>query len=175
MKETITALISEEEIKKRISKLADEIEKSFNYEPLTVICVLKGGVVLAIDLIRHMKKSVELDFVELSSYGDSMESVGKVTVKKDISVPIKGKNVLIVEDIIDSGRTMDFLVNRLKREMPKSVKICTLLNKEQQRKFDIKADFIGFDIPDKFVVGYGLDYAQKYRNLPYIGTLSIEK
>lgn len=175
MKETISVLIPEKNIEKRVGELAEEIAESFNYEAITIVCVLKGAVILAMDLVRKLKQSVEFDFVELSSYYDGTSSSGEVKITKDISTSIKGKNVLIVEDIIDSGRTMAFLIKRLEEREPKCIKLCALLDKPERRKFDINADFKGFEIPDEFVIGYGLDYAQKYRNLPYIGVLTLER
>lgn len=175
MKETISVLIPEKDIEKRVSMLAAEIAEAFNDEPITIICVLKGAVIFAMDLVRKLKKNIEFDFVELSSYYDGIESVGEVKITKDISVSIKDKNVLVVEDIIDSGRTMAFLLKRLKEREPKRLKLCTLLDKPERRVIDVKVDFNGFEIPDEFVIGYGLDYAQRYRNLPYIGVLNVEK
>lgn len=175
MKETISVLIPERDVKKRVEELAGEITDSFGGEQITMVCVLKGAAILAMDLARELKQNVEFDFVELSSYFDGTESSGRVEIKKDISTDIKGKNVLVVEDIIDSGRTMDFLLDSLRKREPKSLKLCSLLDKPERRKFDVKADFNGFEIPDEFVIGYGLDYAQKYRNLPFIGVLNIEK
>lgn len=140
-----------------------------------LICVLKGAVILAMDLVRKLKQEVQFDFVELSSYYDGTSSSGQVKITKDVTVDLEGKNVLVVEDIIDSGRTMHFFLNRLKEKNPKSLKLCSLLDKPERREFDVKVDFLGFEIPDEFVIGYGLDYAQKYRNLPYIGVLNIEK
>lgn len=175
MKETISVLIPEKDIEKRISELATEITASFNNEPVTIICVLKGAVILAMDLVRKLKQEVQFDFVELSSYYDGTSSSGQVKITKDVTVDLEGKNVLIVEDIIDSGRTMNFFMNRVKEKNPKSLKLCSLLDKPERREFDVKVDFLGFEIPDEFVIGYGLDYAQKYRNLPYIGVLNIEQ
>lgn len=173
MKETISVLIPEKDILKRVDEIAKEVAQDFKDEEITIICVLKGAVMLTMDLVRRIKQPLSYDFVEISSYHNSTESQ-ELTITKPISIDIEGKNVLIVEDILDSGRTMDYLINELKTMNPKKLKLLTLLDKPERRKFNVTADYIGFEIPDEFVIGYGLDYAQKYRNLPYIGSLKLE-
>lgn len=164
-------MISEAEIKKRVEELAVEIEKDFHHEPVFLIVVLKGSFVFAADLMRAMEGNVQVDFISVSSYSNQTESTGKVKLLKDLDANITDKNVVIVEDIIDSGLTLHFLRDHLKMHKPKQVKICTLLDKPERRKIDLPVDYVGFVIPDEFIVGYGIDYAQKYRNLPYIATV----
>lgn len=175
MKETIKVLISEEQIEKRLNELIEQITKDFKGETITLICVLKGGVIFMVDIARKLKQLVEFDFMDVSSYGSGMESSGNIKINKDLENSIEGKNVLLVEDIVDSGRTLNYLTKYLMSKSPSMLKICTLLDKPERRVCDIKVDYVGFEIPDDFVVGYGLDYAQRYRNLPYIGVLSIEE
>ncbi len=176
MKEIVSSLISAEQIQNRIAELSAQIMDDFKGKTITMICVLKGGVVFMVDLAKGINQDVELDFMEISSYGDGTESSGIIKINKDLTNPITGKNVLLVEDIIDSGRTLSHLISHLKSQKPSELKICTLLDKPDRRVVDdIKPDYIGFVIPDEFVIGYGLDYAQRYRNLPYIGKLSFEE
>ncbi len=167
-------LISKEEIKARIKELGAEITKDLQGEDVIVVGVLKGCVVFLADLIREIDLKVDLDFMICSSYGSETESSGNVKIIKDINVDVKNKVVLIVEDIIDSGRTMANLKEIFKVRQCKDFKICTLLDKQERRVVDIKADYIGFSVPNEFVVGYGLDYSGKYRNLPDIGVLKPE-
>lgn len=162
-------MLSEEEIKAKVAELGKKIEKDFKGQDLLVVGILKGASVFVSDLIRSINLDVNIDFMSVSSYGNSTESSGTVKILKDLDVDIKGKNVLIVEDIIDSGLTLSNLTRELKVREPKDLKICTLLDKPQRRKVDIPVDYVGFVIEDKFIVGYGIDYAEKYRNLPYIG------
>lgn len=162
-------MLSEEEIKAKVAELGKKIEKDFEGQDLLVVGILKGASVFVSDLIRSINLDVNIDFMSVSSYGNSTESSGTVKILKDLDVDIKGKNVLIVEDIIDSGLTLSNLTRELKVREPKDLKICTLLDKPQRRKVDIPVDYVGFVIEDKFIVGYGIDYAEKYRNLPYIG------
>lgn len=164
-------MISEAEIAKRVKELASEIEADFKNEPIFLIIVLKGSFVFAADLIREMKNDVNVDFISVSSYSDQTETTGKVKLLKDLDADITNKNIVIVEDIIDSGLTLHFLRDHLKMHKPKSIKICTLLDKPERRRVDLPVDYVGFSIPDEFIVGYGIDYAQKYRNLPYIATV----
>lgn len=164
-------MISEAEIAKRVKELASEIEADFKNEPIFLIIVLKGSFVFAADLIREMKSDVNVDFISVSSYSDQTETTGKVKLLKDLDADITNKNVVVVEDIIDSGLTLHFLRDHLKMHKPKSIKICTLLDKPERRRVDLPVDYVGFVIPDEFIVGYGIDYAQKYRNLPYIATV----
>lgn len=174
MNEKIEMLISEDELNKRISEIADEIKKDFNDEDITLICVLKGGVMFMTDIAKKLPQKVEFEFIDVSSYGNSTVSKGSVTLNKDLINSIEGKNVILLEDIVDTGRTLSYLIAYLKQKNPAKLKICTLLDKPSRRVVEINADYIGFTIPDAFIVGYGLDYAQKYRNLPYIGILHFE-
>jgi hypoxanthine phosphoribosyltransferase len=164
-------MISEAEIANRVKELAGEIESDFNNEPIFLIVVLKGSFVFAADLIREIKSDVNVDFISVSSYSDQTETTGKVKLLKDLDADITNKNVVVVEDIIDSGLTLHFLRDHLQMHKPKSIKICTLLDKPERRRVDLPVDYVGFVIPDEFIVGYGIDYAQKYRNLPYIATV----
>ncbi|SHF07191.1 MULTISPECIES: hypoxanthine phosphoribosyltransferase [Caloramator] len=167
-------LINEEEIKKRVCELAEDIMRDFKDEELFFIGVLKGSVVFVADLMRCIKNDVTMDFMAVSSYGLSSQTSGVVRILKDLDFDIEGKNVVIVEDIIDTGTTLKYLYEYLKKRNPKELKICCLLDKPERRKVDIKADYIGFTIPDEFVVGYGLDYAERFRNLPYIAVVKEE-
>ena len=162
-------MLSEEEIKAKVAELGKKIEEDFEGQDLLVVGILKGASVFVSDLIRNINLDVNIDFMSVSSYGNSTESSGSVKILKDLDVDIKGKNVLIVEDIIDSGLTLSNLTRELSARDPKSLKICTLLDKPQRRKVDIPVDYVGFVIEDKFIVGYGIDYAEKYRILQYIG------
>ena len=171
MKENINVIISEEEIQKRVSEIADRISKDYNGEDISFICILKGGIMFMVDLAKKINSNIEFDFMEVSSYGNNMSSSGNIKINKDLQNPIEGKNIIIVEDIIDSGRTLNYLCRYLKEKKPASIKICTHLDKPERRVFDIKVDYTGFTIPDKFIVGYGLDYAERYRNLPYIAVI----
>ena len=174
MKEKVDVLISEKEIDNRILEIADRINKDYEGEELTLICVLKGGVMFMCDLARKLNLSVRLDFMSVSSYGSETKSSGVVKIIKDLDDSIDGKNVLVVEDIIDSGNTLSYLMDILKKRGPKSIKLCTLLDKPSRReKKDVFVDYVCFEIEDKFVVGYGLDYDQRYRNLPYIGVMEL--
>lgn len=174
MKEKVDVLISEKEIDNRISEIADRINKDYEGEELTLICVLKGGVMFMCDLAKRLNLNVRLDFMSVSSYGSQTKSSGVVKIIKDLDDSIDGKNVLVVEDIIDSGNTLSYLMDILKKRGPKSIKLCTLLDKPSRReKKDVFVDYVCFEIEDKFVVGYGLDYDQRYRNLPYIGVMEL--
>ena len=165
-------MISEEEIKSKVYEIAKRIEEDYkNEEDLLVVGILKGANIFVADLIRNINLDVNMDFMSVSSYGNGTESSGTVKIIKDLDVDIENKNVLIVEDIIDSGLTLSNLVATLKTRNPKSLKLCTLLDKPQRRTADIPVDYVGFVIEDKFIVGYGIDYAEKYRNLPYIGVV----
>ncbi|MDD6071723.1 MAG: hypoxanthine phosphoribosyltransferase [Clostridiales bacterium] len=171
MDKHIEVMISEKEINTRICELAEQINKDYAGKELHLIVILKGSVFFACELAKRITVPVTLDFMAVSSYGDGMVSAGKITVKKELDEDIRGKDVLIVEDIIDSGNTLFHLKNLLLARNPESLKIITLLDKPERRTADIQSDYCGFNIPDKFVVGYGLDHAQKYRNLPYIGVV----
>lgn len=171
MAENIKVLISEETIDQRIKELGAEISKEYDGKQLHLICILKGGAFFMTELSKHITIPVSIDFMSVSSYGDATVSSGRVKIVKDLDDSIEGKEVLIVEDIIDSGRTLSHLLEMLKTRRPESLKICTLLDKPDRRETEVKVDYIGFQIPDEFVVGYGLDYMQKYRNLPYVGVV----
>ncbi|TCT13045.1 hypoxanthine phosphoribosyltransferase [Natranaerovirga pectinivora] len=171
MVEKIGTLITEEEVAKRIEEMAKEISEEYKGRTLHLICVLKGGVVFMCDLAKKISVPVTMDFMAVSSYGDEKVSSGIVKIVKDLDDAIEGKDVIIVEDIIDSGRTLSYLIQILKERKPNTIKLCTLLDKPETRVVDVAVDYVGFEIPDKFVVGYGLDYAQKYRNLPYVGII----
>lgn len=174
MSERIRELISEKEIAKRIEELGAQISEDYQGESVFMLCVLKGGVYFTTELSKRMSVPVSLDFMAVSSYGMDTESSGVVKIVKDLDESIEGKNVLVVEDIIDSGRTLSLLLENLRQRKPKTLKLCTLLNKPARRVTDIQVDYVGYEIPDEFVVGYGMDYAQKYRNLPYIGVVEFE-
>lgn len=164
-------MISETAIKDRVKELAEQIENDFNNEAIVLIVVLKGSFIFAADLMREMKGNIKIDFISVSSYGDETESTGKVRLLKDLDANITDQNVLVVEDIIDSGLTLHFLRGHLQAHKPKQIKICTLLDKPERRKVELPVDYVGFVIPDEFIVGYGIDYAQMYRNLPHISTV----
>ena len=174
MAETIKVMISEEDVEKRIQELGKQISEAYAGKQEHLICVLKGGVFFMCELAKRITIPVTIDFMSVSSYGNSRESSGIVKIAKDLDETLEGKNVLIVEDIIDSGRTLYYLMDILSKRNPKSMKLCTLLDKPDRRVRDVKVDYVGFEIPDEFVVGYGLDYAETYRNLPYIGVLKPE-
>lgn len=171
MAENIKVLISEETIDQRIKDLGAEISKEYDGKQLHLICILKGGAFFMTELSKHITVPVSIDFMSVSSYGDATVSSGRVKIVKDLDDTIEDKEVLIVEDIIDSGRTLSYLLEMLQTRKPTSLKICTLLDKPDRREAEVKVDYIGFQIPDEFVVGYGLDYMQKYRNLPYVGVV----
>ncbi|NDL66428.1 hypoxanthine phosphoribosyltransferase [Anaerotalea alkaliphila] len=171
MNEKMAVLISREEVESRIKELAKEICRDYAGKELHLICVLKGSVMFMVDLAKEIDLPLTMDFMAVSSYGDGIRSSGIVRIVKDLDDAIEGKDVLIVEDIIDSGRTLSYLVQILKERKPSSIRICTLLDKPDCRVVGVPVDYVGFVIPDEFVVGYGLDYQQKYRNLPYIGQL----
>ena len=165
----ISVMISEEEIEKRVCELAAQISSDFAGETVKLICILKGSAFFACELAKRITVPVMIDFMQVSSYGSGTVSSGTVQIKKDLDEPLKDENVIIVEDIIDSGKTLNHLKPMLLSRKPKSIKICTLLNKPERREVDVEVAYTGFDVPDEFVVGYGLDFAQNYRNLPYIG------
>lgn len=165
-------LISKEQIDEKLKQLGESITRDYqDKKDILLVGVLKGAIVFMADLIRHIDLPVQIDFMAVSSYGSSTESSGVVRILKDLDMEIEGKHVLVVEDIIDSGLTLSYMCQILKSRKPASLKICTLLDKPSRRKVDLKVDYLGFDIPDYFVVGYGLDYDEKYRNLPYICVL----
>lgn len=167
-------LISEAEIRARTRELAQKISEDYKGKDLVLVCILKGGVTFLADLMREICIPHAIDFMAISSYGASTESSGVVRILKDLDRSIDGKHVLIVEDIIDTGRTLSYIIANLETRHPASVRICTLLSKPARREMDIPLDYVGFEVPNEFVVGYGLDYAEKYRNLRFIGVLKPE-
>ena len=171
MDENLEILFDEQAITERVSVLASQISCDHHGKELIVICVLKGAALFTADLTRRLTISAKIDFVQVASYGSGTESSGNVTVVKDIDMNIDGKNVVIVDGIIDSGRTLDYLVKRYRERRPASLKVAVLLDKHSRRVVDVPVDYRGFEIPDMFVVGYGMDSAEKYRNLPYIATV----
>lgn len=171
MKDKVKELIPEAEITKRIRELGEQISRDYEGKELHVICILKGGVFFMCELVKHITVPVTHDFMSVSSYGDGTMSSGRIKIVKDLDDSIQEKEVLIVEDIIDSGRTLHHLLQLLRPRNPKSIRLCTLLDKPDRREVEILVDYTGFSIPDLFVVGYGLDYAQHYRNLPYVGVV----
>lgn len=172
MEDKIRVLLSEEEVVKRVKDMGAQISEDFKGEPVHIVCILKGAVFIACELAKRLSVPVTLDFMEVSSY-QGTTSTGAVKIIKDLDHLIEGKNVLVVEDIVDTGRTLSYLLDMLKTRNPKSLKLCTLLDKPDRRVTDVKVDYTGFVIPDEFVVGFGLDYDQKYRNLPYIGVVEV--
>ena len=174
MSEHIEVLVTKEDVEKRISEMADEINRTYAGKSLHLVCVLKGGAFFMCELAKHLNMSVSLDFMSVSSYGSATKSSGVVKIVKDLDEPIKDKDVLVVEDIVDSGRTLSYLMEMLRDRGPKSLHLCTLLDKPERRVVEVNVDYTGFQIPDKFVVGYGLDYDQHYRNLPYIGVVEFD-
>ena len=174
MGEKIRVLLTEEEVNRRISEVAAAVSRDYEGKTVHLICVLKGGVFFTCELAKRLTVPVSLDFMSVSSYGDETKSSGVVRIVKDLDESLKGKEVLIVEALIDSGRTLSYLIEVLKQRGPESIRLCTLLDKPERRvKKEVKVDYTCFSIPDQFVVGYGLDYAQKYRNLPYIGVVDF--
>lgn len=173
MAEKIKVLISEEEVDARIRELGEKISKEYEGKQIHLICVLKGGVFFMCELAKRITVPVSMDFMCVGSYGDGTKSSGVVRLAKDLDESIENKEVMIVEDIIDSGNTLYYLMDVLRQRKPASLRLCTLLDKPDRRVKDVHVDWTGFEIPDEFVVGYGLDYAQKYRNLPYIGVVEV--
>ena len=169
MGESVRVMISDAEVTKRIEEMGHEISEDYAGKQIHLICILKGGVFFMCELAKRISVPVSMDFMSVGSYGDGTASSGVVRLVKDLDESLEGKDVLVVEDIIDSGRTLYYLLDVLRKRQPNSMKLCTLLDKPDRRVRDVKVDYVGFEIPDEFVVGYGLDYAQKYRNLPYIG------
>lgn len=174
MAEHVEVLLSEEEVNARIKELGEQISKDYEGKNIHLICILKGASFFMCELAKRITRPVTIDFMSLSSYGSGTESAGVVKIVKDTTDPLEGRNVLVVEDIVDTGRTLKYLVELLKDRGAADVKLCALLDKPERRVVDIEADYTGFNIPDEFVVGYGLDYDQKYRNLPYIGVVKFD-
>ncbi|MCR5117106.1 MAG: hypoxanthine phosphoribosyltransferase [Lachnospiraceae bacterium] len=173
-KHHVKVMISEEDVNKRIREIGEAITKDYAGKSVHLVCVLKGGSFFMCELAKRIDLNVSLDFMSVSSYGAGTKSSGVVRIVKDLDEPLEGKDVIVVEDIIDSGRTLSYLMALLKDRHPASLKLCTLLDKPDRRVVDVDVDYTGFKIPDAFVVGYGLDYDQVYRNLPYIGEVVFD-
>jgi hypoxanthine phosphoribosyltransferase len=165
-------LVQADELQHRIKEMAAEVSRDYKGRDLLLIGVLKGAVFFLADLMRHLDIPCEVDFMAVSSYGSSTDSSGVVRILKDLDAPLEGRNVLIVEDIVDSGLTLQYLMRTLEARSPASIEVCALLTKPERRKVDMPARYVGFEIPDKFAIGYGLDYDERYRNLPYVATLT---
>ena len=174
MAEHVRVLLTEEDVDRRIQEIGDQISRDYEGRQVHLICVLKGGSFFMCELAKRITVPVSLDFMSVSSYGSATKSSGVVRIVKDLNEPLKDKDVLVVEDIVDSGRTLSYLLEMLKDRGPKSVRLCTLLDKPERRVVDVHVDYTCFQIPDEFVVGYGLDYDQRYRNLPYIGVVEFD-
>ena len=175
MKEDVLrVLLSEDEIREKVRELGGKITADYKNSNLMLVTVLKGAVVFLADLMRQIDVPAEIDFMVVSSYGSGVKSSGVVKIVKDLDVPLAGKDILIVEDILDSGLTLSYIKELLESRGPRSIRIATLLDKPSRRKVDLQADYIGFSVPDEFVIGYGLDYDEKYRNLPFVGVLKPE-
>ena len=174
MAEHVRVLLAQEDVDRRIQEIGDQISKDYEGKQIHLICVLKGGSFFMCELAKRITVPVSLDFMSVSSYGSATKSSGVVKIVKDLDEPLKDKDVLVVEDIVDSGRTLSYLLEMLRDRGPKSVKLCTLLDKPERRVVDVHVDYTCFQIPDEFVVGYGLDYDQRYRNLPYIGVVEFD-
>lgn len=175
MREEINVLIKEEDIVAKVKELAEQINHDYEGKTLHLICILKGSVFFTCELAKYIKVPVTIDFMSVSSYGNGMTSSGSITINQELIMGIEGRDVLIVEDIVDSGRTLAYLAHMLEKRGPASLRICTLLDKPQCRISEVDVAYTGFVIDDLFVVGFGLDYAQKYRNLPYIGVLEVKE
>ena len=174
MAEHVKVLLTEEEVDRRIQEIGNQISKDYEGKQVHLVCVLKGGSFFMCELAKRIAVPVSLDFMSVSSYGSDTKSSGVVKIVKDLDDSIKDKDVLVVEDIVDSGRTLSYLMEMLRDRGPSSLHLCTLLDKPERRVVDVNVDYTGFAIPDEFVVGYGLDYDQKYRNLPYIGIVEFD-
>ena len=174
MAEKIRVMLTEEEVDAKISEIGQRISKDYAGKEVHLVCVLKGGSFFMCELAKRITVPVSMDFMSVSSYGNDTKSSGVVKIVKDLDDPIEGKDVLVVEDIVDSGRTLSYLLENLKNRNPKSLRLCTMLDKPERRVRDVHVDYTAFQIPDEFVVGYGLDYAQRYRNLPYIGVVELD-
>lgn len=175
MNEEVKVLFDEGQIITRAKEIAEQINKDYEGREICLLCVLKGSVFFTCELAKHITVPVKLGFMSVSSYGDRMTSSGAVTINSDADVDVKDKHVIVVEDIIDTGKTLSFLMHMLAKRNPASLKLCTLLDKPDRRVTEMSVDYIGFKVPDRFLVGFGLDYAQKYRNLPYIGELVFKE
>ena len=174
MAEHIKVLLSEKEVDERIQAIGDQISRDYAGKQVHLVCVLKGGSFFMCELAKRINVPVSLDFMSVSSYGSDTKSSGVVRIVKDLDESLQDKDVIVVEDIVDSGRTLSYLMEMLRDRGPSSLRLCTLLDKPERRVVDVKVDYTGFQIPDEFVVGYGLDYDQRYRNLPYIGIVEFD-
>ena len=175
MKEIVHEMFSEKQVAERIAQLAGQINEKYREEPLHLICILKGSVFFFTELAKRLTMPVTIDFMAASSYEDGTVSTGKLEIRKDLDEPLEGRHCLIVEDIVDTGKTLSMVKKMLLARNPASLEICALLDKPSRREAEIETEYIGYEVPDQFIVGYGLDYAQKYRNLPYIGVLEFEE
>ncbi|MCR4617979.1 MAG: hypoxanthine phosphoribosyltransferase [Lachnospiraceae bacterium] len=173
-KHHVEIMIPEDEVDRRIQEIGEQISRDYQGKQVHLICVLKGGSFFLCELAKRITVPVSLDFMSVSSYGGDTKSSGVVKIVKDLDESIKDKDVIIVEDIVDSGRTLSYLLSMMRDRKPASLKLCTLLDKPERRVIDVNVDYTGFEIPDEFVVGYGLDYDQRYRNLPYIGVVKFD-
>lgn len=174
MAERIEVLLTEEEVDKRIQEIGEQISRDYAGKQVHLVCVLKGGSFFMCELAKRITVPVSIDFMSVSSYGGDTKSSGVVRIVKDLDESLKDRHVIVIEDIVDSGRTLSYLLDMLRSRGPLDVKLCTLLDKPDRRVVDVNVDYTGFEIPDEFVVGYGLDYDQKYRNLPYIGMVKFD-
>ena len=174
MAERVRVLLSEEEVDAKIKAIGEQISRDYAGKSVHLVCVLKGGSFFMCELAKRITVPVSLDFMSVSSYGSETKSSGVVRIVKDLDEPLKGKDVIVIEDIVDSGRTLSYLLEMLRDRGPASLRLCTLLDKPERRVTDVHVDYTGFQIPDEFVVGYGLDYDQRYRNLPYIGVVEFD-
>ena len=175
MKEHVRILIPDIEVSERVEEMAKQINEDYAGRSVHLVCILKGSIFFTCELAKRLTVPVTMDFMSVSSYGDDTKSSGVVRMVKDLDESIEGKHVIVIEDIIDSGRTLHYLLENLNGRKPASLRLCTLLDKPERRVSPVTVDYTGFTIPDEFVVGYGLDYAQRYRNLPFIGVLSFEE
>lgn len=174
MAEHVRVMLTEEEVNEKISEIGKKITQDYAGKQVHLVCVLKGGSFFMCELAKRIDLPVSIDFMSVSSYGGDTKSSGVVKIVKDLDDSIKDKDVIVVEDIVDSGRTLSYLLELLEQRGPKSLSLCTLLDKPERRVVDVHVDYTGFQIPDEFVVGYGLDYDQRYRNLPYIGVVEFD-
>ena len=174
MEEIVHVMLSEDTVEKRIAEMAEQISRDYEGKNLRLLCILKGSVFFCCELAKRLTIPVTLDFMSVSSYGNDTKSSGRIEIKKELDESVEGVDCLIVEDIIDSGHTLAWMKKLLLERKPASLRLCALLDKPDRRETEVAVDYIGFEIPDEFVVGYGLDYAQKYRNLPYVGRLELK-
>ena len=174
MEEIVHVMLSEDTVEKRIAEMAEQISRDYEGKNLRLLCILKGSVFFCCELAKRLTIPVTLDFMSVSSYGNDTKSSGRIEIKKELDESVEGVDCLIVEDIIDSGHTLAWMKKLLLEREPASLRLCALLDKPDRRETEVAVDYIGFEIPDEFVVGYGLDYAQKYRNLPYVGRLELK-